>query len=511
MSPNRYDEIAYPTEAYRQTYPDRLATAGALMGMTPPPVDRCRVLELGGGSGTNLLSMALSLPGAEFVGIDSAASRVAQAREAAQMWGLRNITFLERDLLDEVADLGRFDYVVAHGVYSWTPPDVRDRVLAICDETLAEQGVAFVSYTVYPGAYHRRIAREILLQHAPDTMSPREQLDRARDLLTFLADAMPRPERYRDIFRHERDLLDRLGEGHYLHDNLCAHESVYFREFVAHAGRHGLRYLGDSAVSRSMRGLYPPAAIDKLNQLAPDRLAREQYRDVLDGRLFRETLLCREGVTIADEPLPERVQEVYVTSPVQKAAAAPGSAPSSATFQMPGGAPIRVDHPLAAAALGALSEEGLAGLSFHELLARAQARLPAAAAQELAEVLLITEGAGLVDLTVHRPRFVTVVSDRPAGSPLTRWQISRGKPTTNVWHCPVPLDDPVSRHLFALLDGTRDRAALVEGLAAHMEQQQHFPRRDHAVIREPAELRRLLSDSLDANLERFASWCLLVA
>ena len=119
--PNVYDEIHYPTEGYRQTFPDRLATAGVLMGMQPPTVERCRVLELGCGSGENLLSMALSLPDSEFVGLDFAATSITRACAAAENCGVRNATFLQRDLLDSVADLGRFDYVIAHGVYSWTP------------------------------------------------------------------------------------------------------------------------------------------------------------------------------------------------------------------------------------------------------------------------------------------------------------------------------------------------------------------------------------------------------
>ena len=41
-----------------QTHPDRLATIALLYGMAPRPVDRCRVLELGCGDGSNLIPMA---------------------------------------------------------------------------------------------------------------------------------------------------------------------------------------------------------------------------------------------------------------------------------------------------------------------------------------------------------------------------------------------------------------------------------------------------------------------
>ena len=45
----------------------------------------------------------------------------------------------------------RFDYIVCHGVYSWVPPSVRDAILRISAHNLAEGGIAYVSYNVYPG------------------------------------------------------------------------------------------------------------------------------------------------------------------------------------------------------------------------------------------------------------------------------------------------------------------------------------------------------------------------
>lgn len=70
--PESYDEVLYPGYAYRQTHPDRLATMATLFGMTPAPVEGCRVLELGCGEGGNLIPMAFGLPRSQFLGIDLA-------------------------------------------------------------------------------------------------------------------------------------------------------------------------------------------------------------------------------------------------------------------------------------------------------------------------------------------------------------------------------------------------------------------------------------------------------
>jgi tRNA G46 methylase TrmB len=78
-----YDEVLYPSYTHNQTHPDRLATIATLFGLTPAPVERCRVLELGCGNGSNLVPMAYGLPGSEFVGID----RWPKARRWRRRWG----------------------------------------------------------------------------------------------------------------------------------------------------------------------------------------------------------------------------------------------------------------------------------------------------------------------------------------------------------------------------------------------------------------------------------------
>ncbi|HKD36864.1 MAG TPA: class I SAM-dependent methyltransferase, partial [Pirellulales bacterium] len=78
-----YDRIPYPRHSYAFTHPDRMATLATLHGMSPPPVARCRVLELGCASGSNLIPMAYALPHSEFVGIDSSHRQMDDARKFA--------------------------------------------------------------------------------------------------------------------------------------------------------------------------------------------------------------------------------------------------------------------------------------------------------------------------------------------------------------------------------------------------------------------------------------------
>ena len=130
-----YDEVSYGGNCFFYTHPDTLATVATLFGMSPPPVERCRVLELGCADGSNLIPMAMDLPGARFVGIDLSPRQIQEGRTTIEALGLRNIELEPISLMDVGEDFGRFDYVICHGVYSWVPEAVQDRILEICAGT----------------------------------------------------------------------------------------------------------------------------------------------------------------------------------------------------------------------------------------------------------------------------------------------------------------------------------------------------------------------------------------
>src|SRR3954470_6442485 len=145
--PTAYDSVPYPGNVQPTTHPDRLAVGASLCGMRPPDVERCRVLELGCGDGANLIPIAHTLPGCTAVGIDLAMSAVEHARATAQALSLTNVSFHQADVLALPDDLGGpFDYIIAHGLYSWVPAAVRDALLVACGRLLAPDGVAYVSY-----------------------------------------------------------------------------------------------------------------------------------------------------------------------------------------------------------------------------------------------------------------------------------------------------------------------------------------------------------------------------
>jgi hypothetical protein len=408
------------------------------------------VLELGCGDAGNLAPMAEALPGAEFVGVDSSAAAIARGRELTQATGIANLTLECRAIEDYEG--GEFDYVIAHGVYSWVAPPVRDRLLALC----ARAGVAYVSYNALPGGWARRALREMLMFHVDGLEDPQERLEQSRALLRFLLDGWP-PEH--ELRRQAERLLER-SDASMVHDELAPiNDPVTFTRFAAHAAEHGLRYLAEADFFE-MQTL--PHA-ERLRDVDDD-VRREQYLDFLKGRSFRQTLLCPVAQNVDRTLHPEVLQRLAVSCPAKRVGDA---------FEGPGGTVLRTDHPAVIAALERLADAWPGSVWASEL-------------GDVEDALLGGYAAGFLELHASPPHVASRPGERPEASPLARYQAAHGELVTNLRHRSVRLEDEPGRKLVTLLDGTRDRAALAAELPAKGLERSLEGLARLALLREPA-------------------------
>ena len=410
----------------------------ALFGLQPAAPGACRLLELGCGDGGNLVPMAYVLPGSAFCGVDLSLRAIERARSQAAALGVTNVDLRHADL-GALPELGEFDFVVAHGVYSWVAPAERDALLAACRWHLAPGGVAYVSYDVLPGGHLREITRQMLRWHLRDVEEPEQRIAQARALLTAVAGARPEGDEMR--IAAERALQQ--GDPALFHDELAPHhEAVLFADFAAHAGEHGLRFLAEADVFEMEAGGLPP-------ELAEGLIEREQYLDFFKGRMFRQTLLCHEDAVLHEAGL-EVVRGMLAASPAERA----GESEGRVTFRGPRGATLTTDHEAVQAAFALLGEAWPAPVPVAYL-----GEDPA-----VAETLRRAYAANLVHLHVWAPAAATVPSERPVASALARLQATEGTRVTTLRHTGVEVPDERGRRLIQLLDGTRDRAALVREL-----------------------------------------------
>jgi methyltransferase-like protein len=449
------------------------------------------VLELGCGDGGNLIPMALALPDATFVGVDAAPKAIARGQGLVAELGLENVELEGRAIEELSPAAGAFDYVIAHGVYSWVPATVRDRLLAVARDALSEAGVAYVSYNALPGGRLRQALRDMLVFHTAELADPRERVAQARALLRFLVDGAPGEQGLGALLRAQAERMLARSDATLLHDELAeVNHALYFHEFAAHAARHGLQYLAEADFFEMQIGAASEPAAQALMGIE-DPVRREQYLDFLKGRMFRQTLLCRAELAIDRTPHPEVIEHLAVSTQAQpQGEAGPDGAQA---FAGPTGSRLTTDHPLVIAALERAANAWPAALWVRDLLGPDAAT---ADRRALCDALLRSYAANLVALHVDPPRPASAPGDVPRATALARHQARAGETVTNLRHASVRIEDDLGRRLVTLLDGTRDRAALAAQLRTHLLDQGRPV---------PADL----ADSLERSLQGLARLALL--
>jgi SAM-dependent methyltransferase len=467
-----YDQVPYPGHAHAETHPNRVAAIARLFGLDVPAVATSSVLEVACGDGANLIPIAVSLPEACCVGFDLAASAIERGRACMARLRVANLRLEVADLATVGTAFGTFDYVIAHGLYSWVPGPVRDALLALIRDSLSPQGVALVSYNTYPGWHPGDMVRGMARYHVREVEEPYARVAQARALLDFLGVAHGSDDAYGRVLAAEADRLAKLSPAHLVHDDLAeVNDPVWFHAFVAHARRFGLDFLAEADFATLSGAELPDAARAKLGVLQDDPVAYGQYLDFVRARRFRSTLLCHASDRLATAPIPGAVRRLLVASgavpDAQPVDLAPGT---EAHFRWGERASLKTDHPLAKAAFVTLLDQWREQSRFDALLEAACARLgrPAseADADALEAILLGAFGLRMVELTAEPWRYAPRTPDRPEVSALARLEAEDGELVTTLAHRRVRLDDPALRCLLRLCDGTRDAQALVADLAA---------------------------------------------
>jgi len=480
-----YDVVAYPTLAYDQTHPDRSATLATLFGMNPADVEHCRILEMGCGEGGNLIPLAIEFPHSQFLGIDRAETAIDKGSKAIKDLGLTNIELRKADLMETSSELGKFDYIIAHGVFSWIPDEVQDQMLAICRSCLSPDGVAYISYNTYPGCYLRRIPREMMLFHTKGIEDPNERLVQGCALIKWLTEGQAKPESdaYQVLLRETQEHYEKKAIPAIYHDDLAeVNTPLYFHQFIERAAKYGLKFLSEAEGFIAVDSKFTPNVAQQLHEIGEqDIVAREQYVDFLRGRSFRQTLLCHHEINLDRSINVNRIKNFYMSSEAKPVSATPDlKSEAVEEFRGPKSSLISTSFPLAKAAICYLGEIYPRSAQFEEIFREAGRRLGIATssgdlnsdeqAKALAELLLKSYGAGIVHMHLYLPKAALSVSEKPLASALARLQARQGRLVTNLFHVNIKLEDDLGLQLLLLLDGTRDRPAIIRDLTTIIQE-----------------------------------------
>ena len=517
-----YDLVPYESHPFAQTHPDRLGTIGTLLGLRCRRANRCRVLELGCAAGGNLVPMALAFPESTFVGIDLSRVQVGEGQELIKALGLKNIQLRHLSIMEVSPEFGKFDYIICHGVYSWVPKNVQEKILDIYARNMAPTGIAYVSYNTYPGWHMRGMIRDMLSYHARQFVEPQTKVHQARNLLDFLAKSVAQEKSpYSMLLGQELEAFQGSSDSYLYHEHLeDVNEPIYFYKFVERAAKHGLKYLAEVDLRAMVPDNYPAEIKNVLQMLSHDLVHLEQYMDFLRNRMFRQTLLCHKNQKPNYNLRGDQLTAFHVSSSAKPVN--PGPDLNSANvekFETPDGITLNSSDPLVKAAMVCISEIWPQAVPFNKVVKQARERLenkdPKAVendVQTLGQAFLtfyVSGSRSLMELSLQPPLFCSKLSEHPEASPLARLQAAGSNRVTNLRHETVYLGE-FERHIVQNLDGSRDRPSLIRLLTDLIAKGELTVEKEGQSVKETAQVEEIVASALDEQLPTIACNALLV-
>lgn len=309
-----YADLGYLSQPFPYASAPFLESYARLLGLSPASASTARILEVGSSYGGNLISQALFYPQATFTGIEIAPTQVSVGKTYIDQLGITNLDLLEGDVNESHHHLGTYDYIIAHGFYSWVDEETKNNFLRLCKKHLAENGILYMSYNTYPG-WHKMDSVRALLEFANkdiNTLNHREKVRHGKTVASKLGALMLE---YDTVKNQQTSFLQSLRQILQKQDCYVGHDHlepvntpVYFHQCMDHMAEHGFTYLCDCDLNLSFPTVYDEILRTQLQELAPhDPLAREQYIDFMLNTAFRKSLFTHKGAT------PKRITETSVT------------------------------------------------------------------------------------------------------------------------------------------------------------------------------------------------------
>lgn len=435
---NIYDEVVYPNSPRVQTHPLRIGALAHLFGRTATSFYNCRILEVACGDGGNIVNMALTAPGSEVVGIDLASGAIARGQATIAALGLGNIRLEAMDLRNAAGALGKFDYIIAHGLFAWVPREVGDAFWRLCESSLTPDGLAFVSYNALPGCHLRQILRDLLIRNVPPggAITRSEQ---AAGLLGSFINAWTDADPLQQALAQEARLMLARGPEVMFHDELGAVWTPrYLVDVVAEAQEHGLEYLCDAAPASGELSLMsdggPAGPVDRLNH--------QQTQDFRMQRRFRQSIFHRAGGAPTRVQLP-RLGGLCVQTDLRPLVE---EAPGLHRFGRASGDEISTADADFARLLKAAGDARPKALPLKGLVSPA--------GQDAEALVQLVENQ-LAVLTTKTSPLSTTPPPWPRASALARWQLAQGwTDVTSLDHLTIRITSPELAVLLRKLDGS---------------------------------------------------------
>lgn len=469
---NPYDQLEYKSFPFAQSTPAYIFAIAKCFGHPAPGFETARVLEMGCASGGNLIPIAYQFPKANFIGIDYSEKQIEKGKQLIEQIGLDNIRLEHTDLQELDLNQEKFDYIIAHGLFSWVSQGLQKQIFHICQKLLKPEGLAYISYNTYPGWNQMKTIRDMMIYHTRHQKDPIEKLNSSRAIFNIVQEGTSHARNaYSEFLRQEANSIKNIEDYYLYHEHLeQENHPVYFYEFMEVANQYGLSYLGDAVLKVSLQEQQIQGMSKKHAEQITDPIEKEQFLDFLTNRRFRSSILIKSKEQKKSAFKPEHLDNPCLASTlksVDKLKSAQLLDQSSVVFSTKN-LDLKTRHPVSKCLLHVLQQQNKKPVVLNELVEKVSL-LTGQPSVKIRNYFfnsfnllpLLSSGA----LTIHSlpPDSISTVSQMPKASKVARVQSGYGNEVTNLHHTSVRLND-FDSELLKLLDGKKSKDQLLEHL-----------------------------------------------
>lgn len=517
-----YDEVPYDDLPIVHSKPEKLAAIAALFGLNSPDLATARILDLGCGSGINVIRFAADFPNAQCIGIDLSRRQIEHGKRYVDELGLKNIELKAMSIMDIDNSFGKFDYIICHGVFSWVPADVRNKILEICSKNLTENGLAYVSYNTLPGWNMNKTMRDMMQYHASSFTNIADKVNQAKSIINFASDALSNKEdMYARFLKTETDTLNTLSLSYLRHEYLGEENTAfYFHDFMNQARINQLIYVGDSSLEYMYAGNLSSIAAEQITGIN-DIVRSEQYMDFINNRRFRKTILCHNDALLNRNIDMAKLDKLYFLVQVEyegKLADIIIKDGQENKFKSSNLEEITTRAALETAIFVSVLEHPGQFLSLDEITQYVsekgvnsdKATIKISIAALMAQLIF----KGIADISIAKPKAVYKISTKPTISNLAKIQLKMAQnadkiSVTSQTHNALGFDN-IAKEIIYLVDGTRSLAQIVSDLVKVVQEKQIEVKQNGVVITNVTSLQNIFSQLVPNYLNLFARQNLLV-
>ena len=254
--------------------------------------------DLGCGQGVTAAILAATHPCGVFHGIDAMPVHIDHARRLAAAAAIPNLQLQAVDFAAAIdLELPQFDYIVAHGVYTWIDREAQGTLRRFIDRRLKPGGLAYLSYNAMPG-WARDLPFQGLLRELGGTFRGDSfaRLTAAAELARSLAGARVSSLTASFIIKELQERPEDYAPAYLVHEFMpAAWQPLYVTEVRRNMAAIGLEPVGSATLSENLDWMVLDEAARKTLGAITDPDARELVRDYYLDQRFRRDVFARDN------------------------------------------------------------------------------------------------------------------------------------------------------------------------------------------------------------------------